>query len=65
MPVVWTTSVLAVAEPVGIDAMGLVALIKVAGPGRGFEARVLVVIGDFFPYLRILCKKGFISLSSE
>lgn len=56
---------LAVAEPVGIDAMGLVALIKVAGPGRGFEARVSVVIGDFFPYLRILCKKGFISLSSE
>ena len=50
-----------------MDAMGLVALVMtvdvgVADPGRDFEVRTSVFVTDFFPCLRILSKKGFISL---
>ena len=50
--------------------MGLVGLVttvdvEVAGPGRDFAARASVAVRDVFLYLRILSRKGFISLNSE
>ena len=49
----------------GLVALAIIVDVELAGPGLGFEARASVVVRDAFLRLRILSKKGFISLNSE